>query len=401
MSEFDNLAVFVHSSFRTSSTWLWLAFRRNSAVRAYYEVFNESLAGMSPRDIAKNRFDVWNSKHPSADPYFLEFMKLVSPGGGVLGFLPDMAFGTFVPSDGLDGRLTARETSYISSLIAAAAEDGQKPVLTFCRSLGRVGAIKQHFGGWHIFLYRNLFRQWMSYLSQYYSGFAYFLSATHRTITLNQHDPFFALLAKRYISGDGDFGGFTDIERAFGGFVGLHLYLSMKAFAVADQVIEADRLADDPDYVIETQSTIVQKAGLVVDLTDARKSIESTGAKPYAPKDLADVVDELLAEAARHLGAVQGSACYNFGAKLGADLLDEEANYRHYTHSFEQQLAMNLAENKAALECKASLESSLAEATIRVRELEQRLRSMKKSASWRLTKPLRASARLVRKLRNR
>ena len=132
--------------------------------------------------------------------------------------------------------------NYIASLIAAAVEDGQKPVLTFCRSLGRVGAIKQHFGGWHIFLYRNLFRQWMSYLGQYYSGSAYFLSATHRAITLSQHDPFFAVLAKRYISGDGDFGGFTDIERAFGGFVGLHLYLSMKAFAVADQVIEADRL---------------------------------------------------------------------------------------------------------------------------------------------------------------
>ena len=109
---------------------------------------------------------------------------------------------------------------------------------------------------------------------------------------------------------------------------------------------------------------------------------------------------------------LQLSACYNFGIKLAADLLGVESNYRHYTRSLEQQLAISLAENKAAIECKASLEnsladltirleSSLAEATIRVRELEQRLRSMEKSVSWRLTGPLRASARLVRELRNR
>ena len=50
-------------------------------------------------------------------------------------------------------------------MIQHADEAGKTPVFGDCWSLGRAWAIKQAFGGFHIFQYRNLWQQWLSYLS--------------------------------------------------------------------------------------------------------------------------------------------------------------------------------------------------------------------------------------------
>ena len=61
--------IFVHSSFRTSSTWMWSCCRRADRTVAYCEVFNEMLASVLRNQINSFHPGAWHSKHPNHAPY--------------------------------------------------------------------------------------------------------------------------------------------------------------------------------------------------------------------------------------------------------------------------------------------------------------------------------------------
>jgi hypothetical protein len=118
--------IFIHSSFRTSSTWIWSKFRADPGVLAYYECFHEDLDSISAAGIEALRPNHWESGHPGMDPYFREFIPLLRRKGGVAGFDRSMAFDRFFPTDGYDGSLSVAETAYVERLIARC---GENPVL--------------------------------------------------------------------------------------------------------------------------------------------------------------------------------------------------------------------------------------------------------------------------------
>lgn len=67
--------IFLHSSFRVSSTWLWSRFRSKDEVVAYYEVFHEQLAIIPGFHILayRNLFQQWcsyTSQYLSGQPFF-------------------------------------------------------------------------------------------------------------------------------------------------------------------------------------------------------------------------------------------------------------------------------------------------------------------------------------------
>jgi hypothetical protein len=105
----DRLAVpvFVQSSWRTASTWMWAKLRRAPTATAYCEIFHERLNACTIPNLKEDHFAKWNSKHPEAAPYFLEFAPLVDASGAVRGFDPSMAIERFIPA----GALTARSAS--------------------------------------------------------------------------------------------------------------------------------------------------------------------------------------------------------------------------------------------------------------------------------------------------
>jgi len=329
--------VFVHSSFRTSSTWFWLVLRRVPNVCAYYEVFHTMLADLKPGDLPRHRYDSWPSGHPAADPYFIEYGPLLAEEG-VPGYSVDMAFDRFIPEAGLDGALSAAEMQYLERLIAVAQDAGSLPVLTACRSLGRIGAIKRQLGGWNIFLYRNLFQQWMSYLSLCRAGNSGFFSTIEQTLSRSRHDPFMALLARECL--DDEDGGSTlkDVDAAFRAFMGVHLYLSMNAFREAEQVVDVNRLVSDADYRAEAVDLLERETGLRVDFSDGRERIESAGLQPHAPPNLRGVVEESLQMAAGHLQLCADDPAYRFGASLAAACVEEEARYRFYTDGLKAEM---------------------------------------------------------------
>ncbi|MGB8277354.1 MAG: hypothetical protein WCF20_05390 [Methylovirgula sp.] len=312
--------IFLHSSFRTSSTWLWTQFRSNDQVVAYYEIFNERLATITPVELMREKPENWASNHPAGPPYFLEFLPLLKEAGGVEKYDASMAFDMFIPAEGIGGALSQSESLYLASLVDHAERMGKIPLLSCTRSLGRLRAIKAAVPGFHILIYRNLFQQWCSYVDQGARGNPYFLSTIPATLEASQHDPFLKYLGTLF-----PLDKFTMTSRIyFYCFVLLHLYLYAQAAEAADLIIDTNLLADDAAYRQRIEDRIAEASGLAVDLSDARNAITTSFAKSVS-------ADELLAQltplAELVLATVPSSKGRDFASKVLADFIQE---YRRY-----------------------------------------------------------------------
>ena len=190
--------IFLHSSWRASHTWFWLKFRKHPATVCFYEPFHESL-GTLTRSEAESRYpDSWNSRHPSTEPYLLEFIPLIRKAGGVRLFVPEISYRWFLPVGGHTGNLHPEEIKYLALLIRHADRLRRTPVFGFTRSLGRLPAIKKQFPGIHIFQHRNLWTQWMSWIDYKKNNNEYFL---HRVleIMIVTKDPYLSSIIKPYL----------------------------------------------------------------------------------------------------------------------------------------------------------------------------------------------------------
>ena len=182
--------VFIHSSWRTASTWLWARLRQAPTAIAYCEFFHERLRACTIEYLTSNDFAAWNSKHPESAPYFLEFAPLIESDGAVRGYDPSMAIDRFLPADGPHGVLSLAERAYVEGLIENAARLGKIPILTDTRTLGRLEALAKAFPGHHVLLVRNLFHQWASYSEQCAGGNRYFLDMLFMTVgAFARHQP--------------------------------------------------------------------------------------------------------------------------------------------------------------------------------------------------------------------
>ncbi len=166
--------IFIHSSFRTGSTWLWGLFRSQPHILAFYEPLNENLLHLSDALISSLRADSWDSGHPSGRPYFAEYRRLQNfPYVGIRHLQPQMVFGDFFAQD-LSASIAYK--NYLTLLKQEAETAAKVPLYACTRSLGRVAALKNLMGGLHIYLMRDRAAQWQSYLNQLERGNAYFMA---------------------------------------------------------------------------------------------------------------------------------------------------------------------------------------------------------------------------------
>lgn len=153
--------IFVHSLFRSGSTYLFGAFRRSAAgYWCYQEPLNEHirhvadaperLLEIGPRDGALLR-------HPALEkPYFWEFYQ-VRQAIAVL-FRKEFSYETFFIRK--DHPSYGPLRAYLQALIDNAQG---RPFFQCCRTTGRLAALRDAFGGTHIHLWRNPHDQWWSY----------------------------------------------------------------------------------------------------------------------------------------------------------------------------------------------------------------------------------------------
>jgi hypothetical protein len=278
--------VFLHSSFRASSTWFWSKFRSFAETECYREVLGEDVATITTEKVFWADAEGWDSRHPSRDPYYLEYLPLIHPNGGVQFFDPAMPMDWFFPIGGLRGELREAEIRYLSLLVDHARQRNKVPVFGGTNSLGRLWSIKNSFGGFHVFLHRNLWKQWLSYLYYRRRKIYYFYETTARVVG-GSGDPFVAELADFYVQRAVDYRPSSALSRrpasakerldlllwlpesdAFAMFMALHIYLYLHAQKSADLTVDVTKLARDPEHRSGIEKTLAQQAGFEISLSD-------------------------------------------------------------------------------------------------------------------------------------
>jgi protein YibB len=279
--------IFIHSSWRTSSTWFWDKFRQFPQTACYYEPFNEDLLTITPDQAASAGYDSWDSRHPPGNPYYPQYLPLIQATGGVRSFDRSMSLDWFTPIGGLRGTLRHAELKYLNLLIDRACETGKIPVFGDTRSLGRLWPVKNSFGGLHVFLHRNLWKQWLSYLYYARRGMRYFGETTARVVA-GSEDHFLAAIADFYIKralgfrscrDGGEHQPPSDNERlrllhslpesdAFAMFMALHVYLYLHAQLAADLTIDVTELARDSGYRSRIENELTRQTGLEISFSD-------------------------------------------------------------------------------------------------------------------------------------
>lgn len=277
--------LFIHSSFRTGSTWLWSKFRELGETVAFYEYFNETLSDLRPENVTYLRPDGWRSGHPETAPYFLEFLPIISDG--VDGYDRKMASEWFMPQG---GALRGPELDYVRSLVQLGSRAGKIPVLTETRSLGRVQPLRSEFGGFHILLVRNLYHQWCSYSNQRLNGNDYFFEQTFSLLETETDDPFLQFLSRQPRDEH-------DNELAL--FLALHLYLYARSAPFCDLIIDLNALSGS-EHRWKVERSLASE-GLSVDLHGAFNGNQAPESLVEAPGALRVRADALLGRALRLL----------------------------------------------------------------------------------------------------
>jgi hypothetical protein len=273
-------AIFVHAGWRSRGTWLWDRLRAEAGVKAYYEPLHENLAVLSRAEISHFRPDSWGSGHGDSIPYFKEYSDLLGPRGrGVRLYERRFAFDDFfLAPNQPDPALEA----YLRELLAAAAAEGRRPVLKFCRSLGRIGWMMERFpDALHTVLLRNPASQWRSSRRQMdEDGNRYFLLAPYLIMARNPGNALLADAMRRLdVAPPARIGrnfGLTvtatwrhvqrlDWAQRYRGFLAVWAATAVAACASGADVIDADSLGSDVAHREAVEGRFAE-AGMTLDL---------------------------------------------------------------------------------------------------------------------------------------
>lgn len=153
------LPIFIHSLFRAGSTYLFMVFQRSPEGYWCYQEALHEIAFFSrhqPQLLGENHGDskVVLLRHPHLEKGYFHELQDVWPIWREKITATSIYAGYFAPPEADIG------IPYWQSLVDVSKG---RPVFQECRTPGRIGAIKESLGGYHIYLWRNPWDQWWSY----------------------------------------------------------------------------------------------------------------------------------------------------------------------------------------------------------------------------------------------
>lgn len=255
--------IFVHSLFRSASTYFFQKFRSIDSFCCYQEPFNESLAALNfpwrHYRLLESPTATTELRHPLLDrPYFYEFWASRQHLRGLYhrAFAYDQYFVK-------DAQLPAQQQAWISALLEHAAA---RPMLQLSRSSGRVAALRRLYGGRHVQLWREPRVQWWSYKAA-----DYFDSVTRRIYRSTNLPE--TLLTVYRMAGTGRLRARHLRPRGnYLLFYGLWLDAWLRLRANCELSINVDRIALDPAENAGCSRQLSELAGHPISLSDVRAS---------------------------------------------------------------------------------------------------------------------------------
>lgn len=271
--------VYIHSSWRTSSTYLWAKFRGRPDTCCYFEPLNEHLATATPAFI--DAFEPWSyANHPKLDaPYLDEFRPLLG-SDGLVGFPTRLSYEQYRADRHAD---LVGLKAYFVELDHHARSLGKTAVFGCVRTDLRLDWFRHHLDGVHIVLRRDPRRQFISFLNQAVNGNRYFLERGWIILGANRDDTAFAPL-RRIIDVPAFDGPAPDRDDFYARLawttewttlymISYFLHgLAARALETTnvDLVIDIDHLSRDPAAAVETEHKIEALTGAVLSLADCR-----------------------------------------------------------------------------------------------------------------------------------
>ena len=154
----EDTPIFIHSLFRSGSTYMFQVFRRSQAgYWCYQEALHEDALFAHEKPAAllnSNEKNASMLRHPKLDkPYFQELYATWHAWKGTLS--ASAVYDAYFSGSNHDTGIP-----FWRALIDSAKG---RPVFQECRTSCRIKKIKKELGGYHIYLWRNPWDQWWSY----------------------------------------------------------------------------------------------------------------------------------------------------------------------------------------------------------------------------------------------
>ena len=323
-------AVFIHSGWRSTGTWMWSEFRANPGVMAFYEPLHELLKDITREGIRRESPTEWNSNHPDGPPYFEEFTPLLARRG-IARYHRSFAFDRFfLARHEREPRLQA----YLSQLVDLAHRAGKLPVLKFCRSHGRVAWMREHFpNALHVAVLRDPVGQWNSAWRQAECGNPYFLATALAILARHLSEPMVAQFAarlgvrlrplrrrsfERTYEQCERFVKASSAATLYRSYLTFWLVSACKSLPHVDTTINVGALGESISYRGNVQDVLLASTGVTVDFANARAAAsKGIGAGLHASE-----IGSAHADASFALAATVGA--YDAAADDAAEVIVRE-----------------------------------------------------------------------------
>lgn len=162
LAPYDQVPVFLHSMWRTGSTYLISRFAASDNYLPFYEPFHEYIGDAKARKYVAANYDRLRVGlcHPEVKGgLFQVYEERVTPYGPPLHSLYCPTSAIFDVYRGV----SPKSLSYLEACVRYAISRGKRAVFGFCRSGIQAPDIAAHIPGHHIYLYRNPVEQFLSY----------------------------------------------------------------------------------------------------------------------------------------------------------------------------------------------------------------------------------------------
>lgn len=399
MNDKEKKPIFIHSGWRTGSTFIWQKFREIPEIMAFYEPFNEQLQSNKVLTLSS---DSWASGHGLIEDsrYFAEFFNIVENAK----YTSDFALKNYFIND----EPLTNKKEYIDSIIAEAVNQNKQPVLCFCRSLGKAAWFKKNFDASNILLVRNPIQQFASgHLQNIEKDNPYFDIVNFMIIGQAINSPMCEKIASsigfpQILNGRWEdvyqwykeLSCSVDVEKIFSAFLSLYIISHSAALPHMDLTIDIDLVSNNVEHRKYIENKVNELITLPVDLSDARVGVND--------------LTKINVNYNRILRDVAGLTGLNYSKNIPLSLPQD--GILKYTESINAILIQNKIvsaitdayeiQNDKLHERAAQADELARQADERTQQTINILQSVYASRSWRITLPLRWTGTKLRKAKN-